>query len=196
MSHLCNHRPATALERHSESELVPHTSGPVNFAFGKEALLAFYTSIRPKQQSVVEFVFREARRRNAGVFTTSHVLAEVLGSVRSKQDARTASGLWDDIVESEMYVLHGAHPWDTTNDSATVEKTVARGVKDLYQTWQSIDFKFHEGTLVLDATKLNDEREAETTYVVSLDGALTNLAWNENVNVLPSKTPHRSDDIQ
>lgn len=62
-------------------------------------------------------------------------------------------------------------------------------------SWESIDFKFHEGTLVLDAAKLNEERTAETTYVVSFDGKLTNLAWNEDVNVLPSRTPHRSDDL-
>ncbi|USZ69552.1 hypothetical protein NGM10_07420 [Halorussus salilacus] len=93
-----------------------------------------------------------------------------------------------------MYVLHGAHPWNRTNHGSG-EKAIASGVKDLYRTWESIDFKFHEGTLVLDAAKLNQERASETTYVVSLDGKLANLAWNEDVNVLPSRTPHRSDDI-
>jgi len=46
----------------------------------------------------------------------------------------------------------------------------------------------------MDAVRLNEERPAEETLVVSLDGNLTNLAWNENLNVLPSRTPHRSDE--
>lgn len=194
MSHVRNRRPAEALERHSESELVPHQPGPVNFAFGKEALLAYYTTIRPKQQYVTDYIFREAKHRNAGVFTTSHVLAEVVGTIKSKRDTRTAIRFWNDIAESKIHVLHGAHPWDDRNGGLG-EKAIASGVKDLYRTRDSINFKFHEGTLVLDATKLNQERPSETTYVVSLDGKLTNLAWNENVNVLPSRTPHRTDDI-
>lgn len=173
---------------------MPHVSGPVNFAFGKEALLALYTDIRPKRQPVVDYLFREANRRNAGVSTTSHVFAEVLGSIRSKRNVRTAIQFWNTVVESQMYVLHGAQPWNQTN-SGSGEKAIANGVKKLYRTWESIEFKFHEGTLVLDAAKLNEERTAETTYVVSLDGKLTNLAWNEDVDVLPSRTPHRSDDI-
>lgn len=189
-----NRRPAAALERHSESELRPRTAGPVNFAFGKEALLALYTTLRSEQHPVVDYVFREARRRNAGVFTTSHVIAEVMGTVRSKQDACATTRFWEAIVDSRTYVLQGAKPWQRT-DGGFNEREVAKGVKNLYRRWRAIDFKFHEGTLVLDAAKLNEEREAEETFVVSLDGDLTNLAWNENVNVLPAKTPHRSDDI-
>lgn len=189
-----NRRPAEALERHSESELAPRTAGPVNFAFGKEALLALYTTLRPKQHPVVDYVFREAKRRNAGIFTTSHVLAEVMGTVKSKRDARAGVQFWKAVVDSKTNVLHGARPWERTN-SGLGERAIAVGVKNLYQKWTTIDFKFHEGTLVMDAAKLNEERAAETTYVVSLDGRLTNLAWNEDVNVLPSRTPHRSDDL-
>ncbi|WP_157971768.1 hypothetical protein [Halorussus litoreus] len=167
----------------------------MNFAFGKEALLAVYTTLRPKRHPVVDYVFQEAKRRNAGIFTTSHVLAEVMGSVRSKQDSYATNRFWDAVVDSQIYVLHGARPWQRPNDGPP-EREVASSVKNLYHRWESIDFKFHEGTLVLDAVRLNKEREAEETYVVSLDGDLTNLAWNENVNVLPPKTPHRSDDIE
>lgn len=195
MSRTQNHRPATALERHSESELVPHTPGPVNFAFGKEALLALHTDVRPRQQPVVDFLIREAKRRNAGVFTTSHVLAEVLGTVRSKKDAKTVTRLWDAVADSKMYVLHGARPWRRSS-KRTEAKSISRAVKNLYETWNEVAFKFHEGTLVLDAAQLNERRPSETTYVVSFDGTLTNLAWNENVNVLPSKTPHRTDEIR
>lgn len=192
MYHERNHRPATALERHSESDLVPHASGPANFAFGKEALLALYTDIRPRKQPVVDFIISEAKRRNSGVFTTSHVLAEVLGTVRSRKNAEAVAQLWDAVADSSTYVLHGARPWESPNRQ-TGEKAISRAVRNLYEAWTEVAFKFHEGTLVLDAAKLNDERESETTYVVSLDGSLTNLAWNENLNVLPSRTPHRSD---
>lgn len=189
-----NCRPATALEQHSESALVPHASGPVNFAFGKEALLTLYTDLRPNQQPVVDFIIREAKNRNAGVFTTSHVLSEVLGTVRSKKNADSAVQLWNAVDKSKTYVLHGARPWETSSQQ-TGEKAISRGVKHLYETWNTVPFKFHEGTLVLDAAKLNDERDPETTYIISLDGSLTNLAWNENLNVLPATTPHRSDEI-
>lgn len=193
MSHARNRRPATALERHSESDLVPHTSGPANFAFGKEALLALHTDIRPRKQPVIDFIVSEAKRRNSGVFTTSHVLAEVLGTVRSRKNAEAVAQLWDAVADSSTYVLHGARPWNSAGGQ-TGEKAIFRSVRTLYETWDDVSFKFHEGTLVLDAAKLNDERESETTYIVSLDGALTSLAWNENLNVLPSRTPHRSDD--
>ena len=194
MSQVRNRRPAEALETHSKSELVPHTLGPVNFALGKEAMLALYTTLRPDRQPVVDYILKEAKDRNAGVFTTSHVLAEVMGTVRSKRDAQTAVRFWNTVSDSKTYVLHGTRRWERRS-AGIGEKDIARGVTELYQTRKSIDFKFHEGTLVLDAAKLNEERGAETTYVVSLDGTLTNLAWNENVNVLPSRTPHRSDDL-
>ena len=114
--------------------------------------------------------------------------------MRSKKDAEAVTRLWNAVADSKIYVLHGACPWREPSKQTEV-RDIARSVKNLYQTWDHIDFKFHEGTLVLDAVQLNEEREAEETYVVSLDGTLTNLAWNENVNVLPSRTPHRSDDL-
>ncbi|WP_135852270.1 hypothetical protein [Halorussus salinus] len=192
MSHVRNRRPATALQRHSEADLTPQTQGPVNFALGKEALLALYTTLRSEQHSVVDYLFREAKRRNAGVFTTSHVLAEVVGTVKSKRDADAAVRFWNVVVDSKIVVLHGARPWGRT-DAGLGEKAIGTGVKNLYRQWTTVDFKFHEGTLVMDAVKLNEERAAEETFVVSLDGSLTNLAWNENLNILPSRTPHRSD---
>jgi hypothetical protein len=165
----------------------------VNFAFGKEALLALYTTFRSERHPVVDYLFREAKRRNAGIFTTSHVLAEVIGTVKSRRDARAAVEFWNAVVDSKTNVLHGARPWGRTNNGLG-EKAIATGVKNLYQKWTTVDFKFHEGTLVMDAVRLNEERPAEETLVVSLDGNLTNLAWNENLNVLPSRTPHRSDE--
>ena len=194
MSRVRTRYPERTLESHSESTLTP-SPGPVNFAFGKEALLTLYTTVRgPEQQALIDYIFSDAKQRNAGIFTTSHVLAEVVGTVRQKRDAHAVDTLLSDIEESKTYVLHGARPWEHPQGGIG-EKAIAERVRDLYTTWDSIDFKFHEGTLVLDAVRLHAERPAEETYVISLDGKLTNLAWNEGLNVLPTETPHRNDDI-
>lgn len=194
MSGVRTRHPERALEDHSASHLTPRL-GPVNFAFGKEALLTLYTTIRgPEQQAVIDYIFNDAKQRNAGIFTTSHVLAEVVGTVRQKRSADAVETFLSDIEASKTYVLHGARPWENPNRGIG-EKVISERVRDLYTTWDQIDFKFHEGTLVLDAVRLNAERPSEETYVISLDGKLTNLAWNEGLNVLPTETPHRNDDI-
>lgn len=195
MSGVRTRHPEKALESHSAADLIPQEPGPVNFAFGKEALLTLYTTIRgPAQQAAVDYIFTEAKRRNAGIFTTSHVFAEVAGTIKSRKDAAAVTQFWTDIEDSKTYVLHGARPWEQATDGIG-EKAIANGVMNLYNTWDSIDFKFHEGTLVLDAARLQTERASETTYIISFDGKLTNLAWNEGLNVLPAETPHRTDDI-
>jgi len=193
MSGVRDRHPDRALETHSEADLVPDALGPVNFAFGKEALLTLYTTIRDAEhQAVIDYVFREAKRRNAGVFTTSHVFAEVVGTVSERQGAAGVAQLWNDIENSDMYVLHGARPWENPHEGAG-ERAIAEAVTGLYETYDSIGFKFHEATLVLDAVRLAIERESETMYVVSLDGKLTHLAWSEGLNVLPKRTDLRSD---
>lgn len=194
MSGVRTRHPERALAEHSESSLTPG-AGPVNFAFGKEALLTLYTTIRgPEQQAVIDYIFRDAKRRNAGIFTTSHVLAEVIGTVRQKRSADAVETFLRDIGASKTYVLHGARPWENPT-SGIGEKAISERVRDLYITWDSIDFKFHEGTLVLDAVRLHAERISEEVYVISFDGRLTNLAWNEGLNVLPTETSYRNDDI-
>jgi len=180
--------PNRALETHSEGDLTPSALGPVNFAFGKEALLTLYTTIREAEhQAITDYVFREAKRRNAGVFTTSHVFAEVVGTVSERKGAAGVAKFWRDIKESDMYVLHGARPWENPHEGAG-EKSIAEAVTGLYEAHNSVEFKFHEATLVLDAVRLEAERESETTYVISLDGNLTHLAWSEGLNVLPKQT--------
>jgi hypothetical protein len=196
MSRVRDRYPDRALEIHSETDLTPDALGPVNFAFGKESLLTLYTTIRNrKHQAVVDYIFREAKRRNAGVFTTSHVVAEVIGTVSERKGATGVAQLWNDIEESDMYVLHGARPWEEPQEGAG-EKSIAEAVTGLYNTYESIGFKFHEGTLVLDAARLDVERDSETMYVISLDGNLTHLAWREGLNVLPRRTELRNEPPQ
>lgn len=163
--------------------------------FGKETLLTLYTTIRGSaQQAAVDYIFNEAKHRNAGIFTTSHVFVEVAGTIKSRKGADGVAQFWADIEDSKTYVLHGARPWEHTTEGIG-EKDIANGVMNLYNTWNSIDFKFHEGTLVSDASQLQNERMSETTYIISFDGKLTNLAWNEGLNVLPTETLHRTDNI-
>ena len=193
MSGVRDRHPDRALETHAEADLVPDAPGPVNFAFGKEALLTLYTTIRnAEHQAVIDYVFREAKRRNAGVFTTSHVFAEVVGTVSERKGAAGVAQLWRDVESSNMYVLHGARPWENPHEGAS-EKSVAEAVTGLYEAYDSVGFKFHEATLVLDAVRLEAERDSETTYVISLDGELTHLAWSEGLNVLPKRTDLRND---
>ena len=176
MSGVRDRHPDQALKTHSEADLTPDALGPVNFAFGKEALLTLYTTVREAEhQAVIDYVFREAKRRNAGVFTTSHVFAEVVGTVSERKGAAGVAQLWNDIEASDMYVLHGARPWENPHAGAG-EKSIAEAVTGLYEAYNSIGFKFHEATLVLDAVRLEAERESETMYIVSLDGKLTHLA--------------------
>jgi hypothetical protein len=193
MSGVRDRHPDRAPETHSETDLTPDALGPVNFAFGKEALLTLYTAIREAEhQAVIDYVFSEAKRRNAGVFTMSHVFAEVVGTVSERKGAAGVAQLWNDIEDSDMYVLHGARSWENPHAGAG-EKSIAEAVAGLCEAHDSIGVKFHEATLVLDAVRLEAERESETMYVISLDGKLTHLAWSEGLNVLLKRTDLRND---
>jgi len=196
--------PKQALERHDRGELKPSRGGPVLLGLGKEVLLTRLTTLRSRDHhAAIDYIFEEAKRRNAFVFTTTHVVAEVLGTVRSGKDSNTVESLWDDLSESHISVLYDGEPWD--EDSSSEQPTSAgfrppkaqfRNVHRLYAEQSDLDFKFHEGTLLLNTVSLEERLDAEsaTVCLVTFDGALWALGSRYGLEVLPYNTPLRADE--
>jgi len=197
--------PERALDVHEPAELQPARDGPTIIGLGKEALLTRLTTIRSRDHhAAIDYVFEVARRRNAFVFTTTYVFAEVIGTVRSGKDSNTVEALWEDLQNSNISVLHDGERWDTPADvtddpdDSPFRPPISqfKNIQQLYSEQPDLDFKFHEGSLVLNAISLEERSRADSVAVciASFDGALWALGTRLGVDVLPSTTPLRSDE--
>lgn len=193
--------PDEALESHNADVLRFAHERPTVLGLGKEALLTRLTTRRSRtHQAVVDYIFREAERRNAYVYTTTHVLAEVVGTIRSGEDRNTVNAFWENIQQSRILVLEDGRRWNQEPVGEDGRPTFARPfdqfetVHGLYDEHPSIDFKFHEGTLVLNGIFLEERSDAKlTVYIATFDGALAALADRLGIDILPYSTGLRDD---
>jgi hypothetical protein len=189
-----------ALECHTVDTLEFGHAGPAVLGVGKEALLSRLTTRRSQEhQAAIDYIFRHAQERNAYVYTTTHVLAEVIGTIRSGTDQHTVNDFWGNIQESSIAILEDGRSWtDSPSDDehspfrSSFEQF--RYLQKLYDENPEIDFKFHEGTLVLNGILLEERAsDARTVYIATFDGALASLADIYEIDVLPYVTPLRKD---
>jgi len=187
--------PEQALDRHDRGELEPSRGGPVLLGLGKEALLARLTTLRSRDHhAAIDYVFDAARRRNAFIFTTTSILAEVVGTVRSRSDANTVESLWQDLTSSSISVLYDGEPWNEA-DEFRPPKSRFDNVHTLYDENPELELKFHEGTLLLNTATLDERLEAAnaTVCLVTFDGLLWALGRRYGLEVVPYNTPLRAD---
>lgn len=135
--------PEQALDCHRPGELEPGPGGPLLLGLGKEALLTRLTTLRSRDHhAAIDFIFETAKRRNAFVFTTTSVFAEVVGTVRSGTGANTVERLWNDLTESHISVLYDGESWDVDSD-LRAPKSRFGNVQQLYHEQRDLDFKSH-----------------------------------------------------
>lgn len=193
--------PDAALESHADYELRFGHPGPAILGLGKEALLTRLTDRRSRtHHATIDYIFREAERQNAYVYTTTHVLAEVIGTIRSGERSPTVDGFWDDIRESNIVVLEDGQRWDESpvdddgNPAFSQPLHQFQEIQKLYQENPAIDFKFHEGTLCLNGVLLEERSDGRfTVYIATFDGAVAALADRLQLDVLPYRTALRDD---
>lgn len=186
--------PEQALDRHDPGELEPGRGGPVLLGLGKEALLTRLTTLRSRDHhAAIDYVFDVAKRRNAFVFTTTYVLAEVIGTVSGK-DSTTVEALWQGLMDSSISVLHDGEPWDEEVELRP-PKFRFDNVQQLYRENSTLDLKFHEGTILLNTATLEERLDAAnaTVCLVTFDGTLWALGRRYGLEVLPYNTPLRAD---
>jgi hypothetical protein len=201
MASLRERFPDEALESHEADLLEFAHKGPAVLGLGKEALLTRLTTRRTgTHQAVIDHIFREAERRNAYVYTSTHVLAEVIGTIRSGEDRSTVSGFWQNVQDSSVLVLEDGWRWDqevVSEDGTPVfvqPFEQFETVHSLYDEYPTIDFKFHEAALVLNGVFLEERSDAElTVYLATFDGALAALADELSLDILPYSTDLRND---
>lgn len=105
--------PEEALASHEEYELEFGHAGPAILGLGKGALLTRLTTRRSRtHHAAIDYIFREAATRNAYVYTTTHVLAEVIGTIRSGEESSTVQEFWADIQDSRIVILEDGREWD------------------------------------------------------------------------------------
>lgn len=192
----------TPLSDHPDEVLTPSIRGRVLLFLGKEALLARLTDSRPQKGKIVDRCFHLLRNR-AYVATTTHTLAEVVGTVRSATTAEEAAQLIRDVQSSRIHVLYQNEEW-TEMTQPNPESERFEIITDLYLDCPAVDFKFHEGDLVLTAAT-NDANRSIDVCVLTFDGAVAALAdkinlphqdeWVDSINihVLPYSTSLRND---
>jgi len=194
--------PDQALSCHDRDELEFAHPGPSILGIGKEALLTRLTSLRTSDHhSTIDFIFREAERRNAHVYTTTHVLAEVIGTIRSSQEANTVGEFFEDVRDSNILILEDGRQWDKSpvndNGGSVFSQPIQqfKHVQGLYSENPNIDFKFHEATLGLNGVFLEERSESRnyTVYIATFDGALAALSDTLEIDVLPYRTELRDD---
>jgi hypothetical protein len=193
--------PDEALSSHEDHEMEFGHPGPAILGLDKEALLTRLTTRRsPTHHAVIDYIFREAAKKNAYVYTTTHVLAEVIGTIRSGDDSSTVESFWNDLRESSILVLEDGREWDKPliddNGKALFSQPFQQfqEVQQLYQEYPSIDFKFHEATLVFNGVLLEERATSSfTVYIATFDGAVAALASALQLDVLPYRTPLRDD---
>jgi hypothetical protein len=196
-----NRIPDEALSSHDDYELEFGHPGPAILGLDKEALLTRLTTRRSQSHhAVIDYIFREAARKNAYVYTTTHVLAEVIGTIRSGDDPSTVESFWNDLQESTILVLEDGREWKKPPVDDTGEAVFSQPfqqfqeVQRLYQEYPSIDFKFHEATLVFNGILLEERATSSfTVYIATFDGAVAALASALQLDVLPYRTPLRED---
>jgi len=193
--------PDEALSFHEDHEMEFGHPGPAILGLDKEALLTRLTTRRsPTHHAVIDYIFREAAKKNAYVYTTTHVLAEVIGTIRSGDDSSTVESFWNDLRESSILVLEDGREWDKPpiddDGKALFSQPFQQfqEVQQLYREYPSIDFKFHEATLVFNGVLLEERATSSfTVYVATFDGAVAALASALQLDVLPYRTPLRDD---
>jgi hypothetical protein len=195
-------RPDGALNHHDQSSLEFGHSGPAILGLGKEALLTRLTTRRSREHhEVIDYIFAHAKQREAYVFTTTHVLAEVIGTIRSGTDPHTVNELWKSIQSSDITVLEDGQEWKSNPISPNGNEVFRNpfdqfdNLLDLYEENPDIDFKFHEGTVVLNSILLEElsRGKSYTVYVATFDGDLASLADQYQIGVLPYHTDLRDD---
>lgn len=187
--------PEQAFDRHDRGELEPGRGGPVLLGLGKEALLTRLTTLRSHDHhAAIDYVFDAAKRRNAFVFTTTSILAEVIGTVRSGNDSNTVEVLWQGLLDSCISVLYDGEPWDEEGELRP-PKFRFDNVHQLYRENPELDLKFHEGTLLLNSVTLEERLDASnaTICLVTFDGTLGALGRRYGLEVIPYNTPLRAD---
>lgn len=195
MSAARNRIPEQALDRHDRGELEPSRGGPVLLGLGKEALLARLTTLRTRDHhAAIDYVFEAARRRNAFVFTTTSILAEVVGTVRSRSDSNTVESLRQDLTASSISVLYDGEPWDEQVE-LRLPKARFDNVHELYRENPELELKFHEGTLLLNTVTLDERLDAgnPTVCLVTFDRIVCALGRRYGLEVVPYNTPLRAD---
>lgn len=193
--------PDEALDSHDPGELTFAQQGPAIMGLGKEALLTRLTTRRTHtHHAVIDYIFKEAEDRNAHVYTTTHVLAEVVGTIRSGEDSETVDAFWNDIQDSSISVLEDGRGWDDPlvdddgNPAFQRPFEQFNEVQQLYNENPDIDFKFHEATLGLNGVLLEELSDGSyTVYIATFDGALAALCDELELEVLPYRTDLRDD---
>lgn len=193
--------PDEALESHDDHELEFGHLGPAILGLDKEALRTRVTTRRSRNHhAAIDYIFREAAKKNAYVYTTTHVLAEVIGTIRSGDDPNTVESFWTDLRDSTILVLEDGREWDKPpidEDGKAMFSQPFRQfqeVQQLYRENPSIAFKFHEATLVFNGILLEERSTSSfTVYIATFDGAVAALASSLQLDVLPYRTPLRDD---
>lgn len=195
-------RPDGALDHHDQSSLEFGHQGPSILGLGKEALLTRLTTRRSQEHhEVIDYIFQHAEQREAYVFTTTYVLAEVIGTIRSGTDSHTVGEIWDSVQASNITVLEDGRQWKADSSGADGEAIARRPfdqfdyVLEFYEENPTIEFKFHEATVVSNAILLEElsPGKKHTVYIATFDGDLAALADTSGIDVLPYSTDLRDD---
>lgn len=195
--------PDKALNNHDASNIEFGHPGPAILGLGKEALLTRLTTRRSEEHhAVIDYIFDHAEERNAHVYTTTHVLAEVIGTIRSGADQHTVNEFWDAIQASDIAVFEDGQEWKKDPVDADGNATFRRPFgqfdyfQEVYQENPDIDFKFHEASVVLTGVLIEEQTPAKnghTVYIATFDGDLARLADEYQIDVIPYSTHLRND---
>lgn len=179
-------RGSRPLAGQDDSVVFPSSHGKAIAFLGKEALLARLTDLRSRRHREMVDRFFYLSRNRAYYYTNVYVLAEVLSSVRYRASALAASRLKEDLLASEIEVLHGSDSWDARTPTIT-PKEVFLTVARLFEERTKIEFSFQEATLVLEAAR------SDADFVFTYDGAVATLARSFGLDVLPYDESIRSN---
>lgn len=193
--------PDQALDHYNRSSLEFGYSGPVILGLGKEALLTRLTTRRSTEHhAVIDYIFQQAEKRSAYVYTTTHVLAEVIGTIRSGTDQHTVSGFWQSIQSSDIAILEDGQNWKDDAVDPSGNAVFRRPfdqfeyMAELYAENPDVDFKFHEASVVLNGISLEERSEGSyTVYIATFDGDLAALGDKYEIDILPYSTNLRDD---
>jgi hypothetical protein len=177
--------------RHPDGVLFPNGHGTVVVFLGKEALLAWFSTVRSETHEAVLDRFYELGHRRASITTSTYQLVEVFTKVRYDRSADVVTNLYARIGDSNLRVLHGIDDWNDANQSWAPNE-VFQSASELIGERPRIEFSFPEAALVLALTRESRNRDVPV-YLFTFDGALAALADTFDVPVLPYSTPLRDD---